>query len=244
MASRKEQKAALRQEREEREAAAKAEQRRRQMIGYVAGGVVVVIAVVVGAVLLSSGGSGKSGGGKATKSSNVLPSGGSVPSTKIKDLDAAAKAAGCVQKSYKGKSREHTGDINEKIKYDSHPPTEGKHYQVPADDGAYEKAPDIKQIVHTLEHGRVEIIFRKSLPAKDRADLKALFDEDSYHMLLSPDPAGDNMPYEVAATAWNADPTPNGTGKLLGCKTFNPQVFDAIRAFKEDNRDNGPETIP
>ncbi len=241
MASRKEQKEALRKEREEREAAAKAEQRRRQLIGYAAGGVVVLIAVVVGAVILAGGG-GDEGGGKAPDGGgDVLPGGGSVPNQKITDLSAAAKAAGCELKDYPGKSREHTGDLNEQVPYDSDPPSEGKHFQVPADDGAYEEAPATTQLVHTLEHGRIIIWFKKSLPADDRAGLKALFDDDDYHMVLTPN---DTMKYAVAATAWNAAPEPNGTGRLLGCNKFTPEVFDALRAFTEEHRDNGPETVP
>jgi hypothetical protein len=241
MASRKEQKEALRKEREEREAVAKAEQRRRQLIGYAAGGVVALIAVVVAVVILAGSGGGGSGGKAPKGGGDVLPGGGSIPAQKISDLTAAAKAAGCELKSYKGKSREHTGDLSAKITYDSDPPTEGKHFQVPADDGAYQTAPDKKQLVHTLEHGRVIIWFKKSLPRADRAGLKKLFDEDSYHMVLTPD---DTMPYAVAATAWNQNPQPNGTGRLMGCTKFTPAVYDALRAFKDEHRDNGPEPVP
>jgi hypothetical protein len=240
MASRKEQKEALRKEREAREAAAAAEQRRRRLIGYVAGGAVVAVAVVVGVVLLASG--GDSGGGKADASSNVLPDGGTVPDQKVTDLAAAAKAAGCELESHPGKSREHTGDANEQITYDSDPPTEGKHFQVPAEDGAYEESPDVKELVHTLEHGRVIIWFKKSLPADDRAGLKKLFDDDSYHMVLTPD---DTMKYAVAATAWNRGGKQElGTGRLLGCPEFSAATYDALRAFRDEHRDNGPENIP
>ena len=226
MASRKEQKEALRKEREAREAAAKAEQRRRQLIGYVAGGVVALIAIVVGVVILAGGGGDEGGGKVPDGGGDVLPDGGSVPPQKISDLAGAAKAADCELKSYPGKSREHLGDLSQQVKYTSDPPTSGKHFQVPADDGAYEEAPAKTQLVHTLEHGRVIVWFKKSLPAKDRADLKAFFDDDDYHMVLVPD---DTMKYAVAATAWNAAPEPNGTGRLLGCTAFTPAVFDALR---------------
>lgn len=61
-------------------------------------------------------------------------------------------------------------------------------------------------------------------------------------MILTPDPTG--MRYAVAATAWSGDPTPNGTGHVLGCPTFHRGVFDAIRAFREEHRSNGPEPVP
>jgi hypothetical protein len=238
MSSRKEQKEQLRKEREEREAAANAAQRRKRLVGYGAGGVLALAAVIILVLVLAGGGDG--GSGKVDKS--VLPDGGSVPEQKVTNLDAAAKAAGCELKSFKANSREHTDDLGEQIKYSSSPPTSGKHFAAPAEDGAYTEAPDPKELVHSMEHGRVIIWFKKNLPAKDRANLKALFDEDTYQMLITPDPTG--MTYQVAATAWNQDPQPNGTGRLLGCPKMDAGVFDAIRAFKDEHRSNGPEPIP
>jgi len=42
------------------------------------------------------------------------------------------------------------------------------------------------------------------------------------------------MPYAVAATAW---------GHVLGCKTFNPRVFDALRDFRLTYTNQGPEQL-
>ncbi|MGI8844826.1 MAG: DUF3105 domain-containing protein [Thermoleophilaceae bacterium] len=238
MASRKEQKEQLRREREEREAAERAQKRRKQLVGYGVGGVVALVLIVVVAVVLVGGGDGKS---TSSASTAVLPDGGSVPKQKVRDLDRAAKAAGCTLKSYKGKSREHTDDVNKTIKYDSDPPTEGAHYVEPAADGSYDTAPKVTSTVHALEHGRIVIWFKKSLPKQDRANLKALFDEDSYQLLLVPH---DAMKYQVAASAWSREPVPNGTGRLLGCDRFDDGVYDAIRTFKDEHRGNGPEPIP
>ena len=38
-----------------------------------------------------------------------------------------------------------------------------------------------------MEHGRVVIWFKKSLPKAERANLKALYDEDTFQMLLVPE---------------------------------------------------------
>ena len=238
MASRKEQKEKLRREREEREAAAKAAEKRRRLIGYGAGGGVVAIVAVVLLVVLAAGGGDGGGGG----SSGLLPDDGEVPDPKITDLEEAADAAGCELKSVRAKSREHTGDLAEAITYDTKPPTSGKHYEIPKEDGAYEEAPDAKELVHSLEHGRVVIWFKRTLPARDRANLKALFDEDEYQVILTPDSSG--MTYAVAASAWNAEPQPNGTGRLLGCPSVKPEMYDALRDFKEEHRSNGPENVP
>jgi hypothetical protein len=239
MASRKEQKEQLRREREQREAQAQAARRRKQMVGYGAGGLAVLVIVVVAAVVLAGGGGGD---GKSDSASGVLPDGGSVPEREVQDLAPAAKAAGCKVESFKGTSREHTEDLAEKINYSSQPPTSGSHFATPAEDGAYDKAPDAKELVHTLEHGRVVVWFKKSLAEDNRANLKALFDEDSYQMVLTPDPT--RMKYQVAATAWSREPTPNGTGRLLGCTEVNDRTFDAIQAFRDEYRGNGPEAVP
>jgi hypothetical protein len=238
MSSRKEQKEQLRKEREAREAAAKAAQRRKQLVGYGAGGALALVAVIVVVVVLAGGG----GNGAGEASGSVLPDGGSVPEQKVSNVDEAAKAAGCELKSFEGEASEHTEDLAERITYSSSPPTTGKHYVEPAEDGAYDKAPDVKQLLHTTEHSRVVIWFKRKLAEEPRANLKALFDEDTYQMVITPDPTG--MTYQVAATAWNGDPKPNGTGRLLGCPRMNDGVFDAIRAFKDEHRGNGPEAVP
>src|SRR5439155_23852378 len=138
-------------------------------------------------------------------------------------------------------SRNHTGDVNQKVKYPTNPPAAGKHFQSPADDGAYSTAPPDVMVVHAQEHGRVIIWFKPSLPRSDRASIKALFDkEKGYHLLLVPR-AG--MPYQVAATAWNMNPQPLGTGLLMGCPTVQARTFDALKDFYDENQGNGPEPI-
>ena len=247
MASRKEQKEALRREREEREAAAKAAERRRRLIGYGAGLAVVLTAVLVGALLLGGGNGGGGdddtpGGGDSEVAADILPESGSVPEPRNTPLIEASQAAGCELKSYRGDSRGHSTELGEQIEYESMPPTSGRHFQVEAQDGDYEQAPDAKRLVHSLEHGRVVIWFKQDLPRDVRAGLKALYDEDAFQMLLTPDETG--SPYEVAATAWNRDPLPNGTGRLMGCEEFSPEVYEALRAFKDEHRSNGPEPVP
>lgn len=240
MASRKEQKEALKREREEREAKARTDQRRKQMMGYgVAGAIVLVVVVVLGVVVLGGGGSDST---STAASEDVYPSGGSVPAQKVTDLSVAAPAAGCVLKSDPNDSSKHTQSLSTRVKYRTNPPTSGTHYVEPPSDGAYTEPLQDEQFVHSQEHGRIVIWFKPTLPAKDRADLKALFDEDNYQMVLTPRA---KMPYEVAATAWNATPGPEGTGRLLLCDKFKaPQVFDAIRSFRDKNRGNGPEPVP
>lgn len=234
MASRKEQKEALRLEREERERQAQDQQRRKRLVGIGVGVAMLAAAVVVVAVLLLSGG----GDGASAK---VLPSGGEVPSAKVTDLKRAANIAGCRLSSELAKSRNHSQDPNAKLRYRTNPPTDGRHHEVPTEDGAYSKAPPDSHLVHSLEHGRIEIWFKPTLPEKARASLKAFFDEDSYQIILVP---RKNMPFDVAASAWGRDPEPLGTGFLMGCGRYSDNVFDALRTFRDEHRSNGPEPIP
>jgi Protein of unknown function (DUF3105) len=239
VSSRKEQKEALRREREERERAAKAAERRKRLVGLGLGGALALAALVaIVVVLVAGGGDGGGGGGEA----NLLPDGGSVPDQKVEDLQPAARAAGCELKSFKGKSRDHTEDPNERVKYESEPPTSGRHFVEWAEDpAAHSESPSKERLVHALEHGRVIVWYKPSLPEDVRADLKALYDADNYQQIFTPNR---EMPYAVAATAWNGDPQPNGTGRLLGCKRMNDGVFDAIRTFRDEHRGNGPEPVP
>jgi Protein of unknown function (DUF3105) len=241
VASRKEQKEALRREREERERQALEAERRRRKVGYGAGGALALAAIVVVVVLLVAGGGG-SGSGGGTKGAELLPSGGTVPTARTRDLKRAASAAGCQLKSYRAHSRGHITDIKQKVRYSSNPPTSGRHYYVPADDGAYSEAPPDVAAVHALEHGRIDIWFKPRLPKAKRAELKALFDEENgYQLLLMP---RSKMPFELAATAWGRNPTPNGTGYLLGCPRMTDRSFDPLRAFIDAHRGQGPEPVP
>jgi hypothetical protein len=234
---RRQQKEALRREREERERKAREEQQRKRLVGFGAAGL-LVIAAVVGLAVVAFGGNG---GGASGDTEQALPGGGSVPEQQEFDLTAAARAAGCELRSRRASDRTHTTSLDQTVNYPTNPPTSGRHYLEPVPDDAYAEAPQDEELVHNLEHGRVIIWFKPGLPEEQRADLKALFDEDEYQMLLVPRP---NMPYDVAASAWNRDPEPNGTGRLLLCDRMSPEVFDALRTFRDEHRSNGPEPIP
>jgi hypothetical protein len=141
----------------------------------------------------------------------------------------------------KATSREHTTSLSTRVEYSTNPPTSGKHYEIPAQDGIYGQAPQDEQLVHAQEHGRVIIWAKPSLPEHQRAALRALVEEDSYQMFLVPRA---NMPYPLAVTAWDADPAPNGTGKMMTCTRIGDQTYDAIRAFRDEHRSQGPEPVP
>lgn len=238
MSHRRDQKEALRREREAREQQARAAEQRKKMVGYGAAAAIAIIAVAVAILLLTGGEDAGSGPGNA---GNVFPDGGSFPEQKVFDIGPAAKAAGCQLQTKKGTARGHTTSLSDRVKYNTNPPTTGRHYEIPAQDGIYGEAPQDEQLVHNMEHGRVIIWVKPSLPSKQRADIRAMVEDDAYQMVLVP---RRNMPYAVAATAWDADPTPNGTGELLLCNDVNDKTFDALQAFRDEHRSQGPEPIP
>jgi hypothetical protein len=236
---RRDQKEALRRERELRAQQARAAEQRKKMVGYGIASAIGIAVVVVVILLVAGGGNAGSGPGNG---GSVFPDGGSFPKQTVFEVGPAAKAAGCELQTKKGSGvATHTTDLATRVKYNTNPPTTGKHYQIPADDGIYGKAPQDEQLVHNMEHGRVIFWVKPTLPKNQRADITALVQDDSYQMVLVP---RSNMPWAVAATAWDADPAPGGTGELLLCKDVNDKTFDALQAFRDEHRSQGPEPIP
>ncbi len=76
--------------------------------------------------------------------------------------------------------------MNGHVEYKTNPPTSGNHFEIPSEDGAYFESPPMEHLVHSLEHGRVILWFQPNAAAQLKGQMKALFDEDDYHMLLAP----------------------------------------------------------
>lgn len=246
MASRKEEKERLRQAREQAEAAESRQQRKRLILGYAVAGL-ISLAVVVGIVVVIAGGDdGSSGGGgggdRVDETFGIIPEGVSVddrdaadaPSDgNTSDLEAAADAAGCeLLLDQEDEGNTHIDPGSKLPEYEANPPTSGDHEPNPLADGAYSEVPSPLNYIHGLEHGRIEIQYESSLPEEAQLQLLGLYDEDSPGMIMFPN---DEMPYEVAATAWR---------QTLGCDSYEgAATLDAIRAFKSEFRARGPEPI-
>jgi hypothetical protein len=168
-----------------------------------------------------------------TATADVKP----LPPVKIRTLTAAARAAGCTLANPPVLSAAHEEREFTAADYNSNPPTSGKHFPVWYQDGKYAAGttPNLGMLVHTLEHGRIDLQYKPGTSAATVSRLEQLVDEldNGYHMLLFEN--GTDMPYAVAATAW---------GHLLGCPTMNDRVFDAVRAFRRNYVDKAPEKIP
>jgi hypothetical protein len=252
MASRKQQRERLRAERLAAEQSAGSSTRTRMLAGYFVAGL-LTLAVLAGlVVVLTKGGGSANGGTDACANAHVNADFGSVdglefdcrkgtppPERKQGDLVLAAREAGCtLRQDLPDEGNTHVPN-SQAVTYRTNPPTSGNHNPNPVADGAYTTPlrtnPDtgnqmnIRNLVHAMEHGRIEIQYASKLPEPDQLALKGVFDEDPPAMVMFPN---NDMPYQVAATAWR---------QLLGCPAYNERVLDAIRAFRDTYRGQGPE---
>ena len=236
MSHRQEEKQRRREERLAREQAEKARAARRQRMQLALGGLVAVAAIAVVALLVS-GTLGGGGDGEASSSQPEQASNVAIPAQEIGDVQQAAKAAGCKLSHPEIEGAQHEEREFTAADYKTNPPTSGNHFPTAAEDGVYDagNAPDLGLLVHTLEHGRIDVQYKPGTPAETVAQLEALLAEqsDGYHMLLFENPT--EMDAAVAATAW---------GHSLTCPEMNDQVFDAIRTFRNEYIDQGPEPVP
>jgi hypothetical protein len=236
MASRQEEKEARRRERQERERKEAAAAARRKRLQMAFGGLLAIAAVaaVVVAVVASSGGGDER---EADAPSSGASANVTLPEQQTSDVNEAAEAAGCTLTHPEYEGANHEDREFKPSDYRTNPPTSGTHAPDWYEDGVYEPGtvPELGKLVHTLEHGRVNVQYKKGTPPETVAQLEALLAEqnEGYHMLLYENTT--NMDAAVAATAWT---------QLLTCPTMNDKVFDAIRTFRARYIDKGPETVP
>ena len=221
-------------EREEAERKSAANKKRLQLVGGVVLGLAAIAAVVVALVVGLGGGDDETtaGSGPSDAAASV-----DLPPQKTSDLDDAAKAAGCTVTHAEYEGAGHEEKDFKPSDYKTNPPTSGAHFPEWYDDGVYAPGtvPNLGMLVHTLEHGRINVQYAKGTPAADVAKLEALLQEqnEGYHMLLYENTTG--MDAQIAATAWTHS---------LTCDEMNDKVFDAIRAFRARYIDKGPENVP
>ena len=227
---REEERERLRQARQERESGqAKSDRRRLYTVYAVAGliGLLVVVGIVATVASSGGGGSGDAHINQGSGSTNGIEpdsrEGTSVAAVKVTNLKQAARKAGCrLELHLKDEGHNHIPPTARTPDYGTNPPTSGNHVEAPYQqaDGAYSEMPGEIFIVHSLEHGRMEIQYSPDLPEEDQLALKGLYETMYGGTLLFPN---ENMNYEVAATTWT---------NLLGCPEYKGDItLDAIRDF-------------
>jgi Protein of unknown function (DUF3105) len=226
VSSRQQEKERRRQERLEREQAEAKRASRRKRMQLAFGGLLAVAAIagIVVAVMITTGGDD---GGADVK----------LPEQATSDMEEAAKAAGCTLNNPTYEGANHESKDFKASDYKTNPPTSGNHTPDWYEDGIYAPGdtPELGKLVHPLEHGRIEVQYKKGTDGETVGKLEALLAEqsDGYHMLMFENTTG--MESAVAATAWTHS---------LTCPEMNDKVFDAIRTFRARYIDKGPERVP
>lgn len=128
--------------------------------------------------------------------------------------------------------RSHT-DEGTRVEYQSNPPTSGNHWGEPLADGIYDTEKPDEAVVHSLEHGRVWISYKPSIPEQTKKSLEELLKKYN-GTVLTPRSANDT---DIALATWNRLDTFN----------LNPDgTFDESRITDFINRwrNKGPEFVP
>jgi hypothetical protein len=253
MANRREERERLRAQRLASKGRQGSSERTRLILGYVVAGV-LALAVVAGLVVVIASGSGDSDV-DTPDNAHIEPDygvfegyepdtreGTPPPELQFGDLEQSAQEAGCeLRLDLPNEGANHFTDENQGT-YKTNPPTSGDHYGVPTEtasgpvaDGAYLTTPPESRLVHSMEHGRVEIRYDPDLPEDQQLALKGVFDEDPGGMLMIPDPDLQDAGYAVAFSAWQ---------NYAGCQSYDPLALDVLRNFRDTFRGNGPENVP
>ncbi len=237
VASRQEEKEKRRQERLEREQAERKAAGRRRRLQYVFGGLLALAAVAGIVAVVALGVVGGDDEGPASASDPSSPAADvKLPEQKIGEAKAAAEAAGCELTHPEIEGSTHEDKDFKASDYKTNPPTSGNHTPDWYEDGVYNAGdtPELGMLVHTLEHGRIDVQYKEGTSAEDVTKLEAFLAEtDGYHMLLFQNATG--MDAAVAATAW---------GHSLTCPKLDDTTWDALRTFRTSYIDKGPEAVP
>jgi hypothetical protein len=153
-------------------------------------------------------------------------------STDTKSVAAALKSAGWTFKTYPAQPRTpHYTSLTptDPMKYNSSPPTSGRHYSVPIIWGYYTEQVNTLQSVHNLEHGGVLIQWGNRVPQSQVDEIHSFWQDDSNAILAFPNP---DLGNKIALTAW--------THLAEGTK-WNEAV---AKKFRDAFRYKGPERIP
>jgi len=231
MSSRQEEKEARRRERMEQEERERKAAARGKRLQYVIGGILAagIVAAVVVALLSSTGGDSEDGPSSANSSATL-------PEPNILIEDEAAAAANCEVTQVPNEGSTHEERDFTIADYQSNPPTSGNHIGTAvAADGIYEQgAAPLGELVHSLEHGRINVQYKPGTPAEFVDQLEAFASEkQGYHLLMYENATG--MEPQLAATAWDFK---------LTCDETSPEVFDALRTFYDAHLDKAPEKVP
>jgi hypothetical protein len=185
--------------------------RHRAILYGVAAAGIVGLVVVVAIVVLGGGGSSIKG---------------------VKGAITSIRAAGCQFKTYPELARSpHYATLTPSPppKWNSVPPTSGRHYVQPLVFGQYDQPIIEIQAVHNLEHGAMILQYGSKLQTAELNAITRWYRKDSNALIVAPLPSlGD----KVAMTAWT---------RWSECTGFNEK---AANVFRTTFRYQAPEKFP
>jgi hypothetical protein len=159
---------------------------------------------------------------------------------------AVTGSKSCVETSYPGLAPKHLTSPDQKVKYNSFPPSSGPHFQTPAPWGIYTESIQQTIVVHNLEHGGI-IVQYGDVGQKAIGQIQSFFTHDPYGLVVAPYP---KLGKRIALTAWNEpayrqegafkDVNP-GKGYVLMCTAFDGHAF---AKFRDAHRNQAGERYP
>lgn len=182
--------------------------RQRKILYGVALSGVVALAAVIGFIALGGGGSGAASAAKTIE------------------------GQGCEYKHPKELARSpHYTSVEPKPapKWNTDPPSSGRHYFQPVPFGIYTEPLDEIRVVHNLEHGGMVLQYGDQVPQAMVDQIESWYRDDPNAVVVAPYPKlGD----KVALTAWT---------QWAECTGFDKKAADA---FRDAFRYKAPEKFP
>ena len=173
-------------------------------------------------------------GGGSTDTAAEAPPPPPPPQTQAATTEAAppqteAAPVECTEEEFPSQGAEHFSEPPLGFEYNSFPATSGPHANETIIWDIYTVPLPEFNLVHNLEHGGIVVQFGEGVSADDVEALFEWYVPSPNGLVVAPLP---ELGANVAATAWQ---------HLLTCNGFDEQ---ALTAFRDAYRFNGPEKIP
>ena len=135
----------------------------------------------------------------------------------------------CTEEEFKGLPPAHLDNPDAPVKYNSFPPSSGRHFFTPAIYDFYTEPVSETAVVHNLEHGAMVVQWGSKVPKSEVAKIREWWKNDARGLVAAPLPALGN---KIAVIAWT---------HVAKCTRFDDGAFTK---FRDRYQFKGPERIP